>query len=83
MRLLWPFRGSWAQEPRAKAKYVYTDGSKEFEKAARDLQWLHDDSNPYRPETNGVAERAVRRAKEGTSATLVQSGKRLCAAIAS
>ena len=45
--------------PGVKAKYVYTDGSKEFEKAARDLQWLHDTSNAYRPETNGVAERAL------------------------
>ena len=30
--------------------------------------------HPVRPETNGVAERAVRRVKEGTSATLLQSG---------
>jgi hypothetical protein len=60
--------------PGSKPKYICTDGSQDFEKAAKDLGWLHDESNPYRPETNGVAERAVRRVKEGTAATLVQSG---------
>jgi len=60
--------------PGNKPKYIYTDGCQEFEKAAKDLGWLHDESTPYRPETNGIAERAVRRVKEGTAATLVQSG---------
>ena len=31
-------------------------------------------STPHRSETNGIAERAVRRVKEGTSAVLLQSG---------
>ena len=31
-------------------------------------------STPHRSETNGIAERAVRRVKEGTSALLLQSG---------
>ena len=53
---------------------MYTDDSKEFEKARIDLEWPGDAATPYRPETNGVAEKAVRRVKEGTSAALVQSG---------
>ena len=42
----------------------------------KDLKWshCHDASRPYRPETNGVAERAVRKVKEGTSCLLTQSG---------
>ena len=43
-------------------------------RACEDLCWNHDKSTPYRSETNGIAEHAVRRVKEGTSALLVQSG---------
>ena len=60
--------------PQVKAEHVYTDGSKEFKAALDDLGMSHDTSTPYRPQTNGVAERAVRRVKEGTSCTLSQSG---------
>ena len=60
--------------PQTKAQHVYTDGSKEFLKALAELCVSHDTSTPYRPQTNGVAERAVRRVKEGASCTLVQSG---------
>ena len=60
--------------PQTKAKYGYTDNSKEFKKAFEDLDIVHDTSTPHRPETNGVAERAVRRVKEGTPCALVQSG---------
>ena len=35
---------------------------------------IHCTSTPHRSETNGIAERAVRRVKEGTSAVLWQSG---------
>ena len=35
---------------------------------------MHDTSTPHRSETNGVVERAIRRVKEGTSCTLIQSG---------
>ena len=38
------------------------------------LSWNHCTSTPYRSKTNGIAERAVRRVKEGTSAVLLQSG---------
>ena len=34
----------------------------------------HCTSTPHRSETNGIAERAVRRVKEGTSAVLLRSG---------
>ncbi len=53
--------------------HVYTDNAKEFAKAMKDLKLLHDKSTPYRPQTNGVAERAVKRVKEGTAAVLLQS----------
>ena len=53
---------------------MYTDNSKEFLKALDELEFSHDTSTPYRPQTNGVAERAVRRVKEGTACALAQSG---------
>ena len=53
---------------------VYTDNSEELAKACKTKTWYQDTSFPYRPETNGVAERAVRKVKEGTSCALVQSG---------
>ena len=45
-----------------------------FGKAREDLSWNHRSSTPHRSETNGIAEGAVRRVKEGTSAILLQSG---------
>ena len=61
-------------EPDRKPKVIYTDNSLEFGKACEDLFWNHCTSTPHRSETNGIAERAVRRIKEGTSAVLLQSG---------
>ena len=61
-------------EPERKPKVVYTDNSLEFGKACEDHSWNHCMSTPHRSETNGIAERAVRRVKEGTSAVLLQSG---------
>ena len=55
-------------------KVIYTDNSLEFGKDCEDLSWNHCTSTPHRSETNGIAERAVRRVKEGTSAVLLQSG---------
>ena len=46
----------------------------EFGNAGEDLSWNHCTSTPHKSETDGVAERAVRRAKEGTFAVLWQSG---------
>ena len=55
-------------------KVIFTDNSLEFGKACEDLSWNHCTSTPHRSETNDIAERAVRRVKEGTSAVLLQSG---------
>ena len=46
----------------------------EFGKACEDLSWNHCTSNPHRSWTIKIAEWAVRRIKEGTSAVLLQSG---------
>ena len=61
-------------EPTTKPKVIYTDNSLEFGKCCEDLYWNHCTSTPHRSETKGIAERAVRRIKEGTSAVLLQSG---------
>ena len=60
-------------EPTRKPKVTYTDNSWEFGKSCEELFWNHCMSTPHRSETNGIAERAVRRGKEGTSAVLLQS----------
>ena len=61
-------------EPSQKPKIIYTDNSLEFGKSFEEVSWNHRTSTPQRSETNGIAERAVRRVKEGTSAVLLQSG---------
>ena len=60
-------------EPDRNPQVIYTDNSLEFGKACEDLSLNHCTSTPHRSETNGIAERAVRRVKEGTSAVLLQS----------
>ena len=47
----------------------YTDNLLEFIKACEELNWNHE-----RPALHGIAERTVRRVKEGPSSVLVQSG---------
>ena len=49
----------WSQN--RNPKVIYTDNSLEFGKACEDLSWNHCTSTPHRSETNGIAERAVRR----------------------
>ena len=44
-----------------KPKVIYTDNSLEFGKACEDLSWNHCTSTPHRSETDGIAERAVRK----------------------
>ena len=61
-------------EPDRKSKsHLHCDNSLEFGRACEDLSWNHCTSTPQRSETNGIAERAVRRVKEGTSAVLLQA----------
>ena len=64
-------------EPNRKPTVIYTDNSLEFGKACEDLCWNHCTSAPHRSETHGIAERAVCRVKEGTSAVLLQSGMKI------
>ena len=61
-------------EPSQKPKVIYTDNALEFGKSCEDLTWNHRTSTPHRSETNGIAERAVRRVKEGTSMVFLPSG---------
>ena len=61
-------------EPTRKPKVIYTDNSAEFGKSCEDSSWNHCASTTHRSETSGIAERAMRRVKEGTSAVLLQSG---------
>ena len=61
-------------EPDRTLKVIYTDNSLEFGKTSGNLSWNHCTSTPHRSETNGIAEKAVRRVKEGTCAVLLQSG---------
>ena len=61
-------------EPKGSPKLVYTGSSLEFGQAFEDQFWNHCTSTPHRSDTKGIAERAVRWVKEGTSAILLQSG---------
>ena len=57
-------------EPTRKPKVIYTDNSLEFGKSCEEFSWNHCTSTPHRSETNGIAERSVRRVKGVTSAVL-------------
>ena len=60
--------------PSQKREIIYTDNSKTLLNFCQDLQRDHDTSTLHRSDTNGVAERAVRRVKGGTAIATVQSG---------
>ena len=58
-------------EPSQKPKAICTHNSSEFGTSGEEFSWNRRTSTPHRSETNGIAERAVQRVKEGTA---VQSG---------
>ena len=51
---------------------IHTYSSLGFIRACEDLCWNRDKSSPFRSETKGIGENAVRRVKEGTSGLLIQ-----------
>ena len=53
---------------------IDTHVSLELTRTCEDLRWNHGTSTPYRSETHGMAERAVRRVTVGTASVQVQSG---------
>ena len=54
-------------------RHISKDNSLELVKACEEPTWNRERSTPHRSETNGIAERAVRRVKAGASSQLVQS----------
>ncbi len=48
-----------------KVDYFYSDNSGELENAAAALKWPHGTSTPGMPQTNGMAERMIRKIKKG------------------
>ena len=53
---------------------IYSDGSREFISTIHELRLPHEVARPHRTQTNGVAERAVRRVLDGSRSILHQSG---------
>ena len=60
--------------PSQKRKDIHTDNSLECGKHCEELSWNHRTTTRHQSDTSGIAERAARRAKEETSAVLLQSG---------
>ena len=61
-------------KPKYKPKVIKTNNWLELRKSCEVSSWNHRTSTPHRSETNGIAERAVRGVKQGTSAVSLQSG---------
>ena len=62
------YKSSWSRTGNQKSFTLTIPWT--FGKSCEELSWNHCTSLPHRSETNGIAERAVRRVKEGTSAVL-------------
>ena len=63
-------------EPERNPTANYIDNSLEFGKACEDLSWNHCTSTPHRSETNGIAERAVRKSKRRYLCCIVAIGSK-------
>ena len=67
------FKSSWSRIESLKSFTLTIPWN--LAKACEDLSWNHCTSTPHRSETSGIAERAVRRIKEGTcSIVAIRSG---------
>ena len=64
---------AWWKDPKFGKPHA-SHRKKQQRKAMRKMGLPTDTSRPYKPQTNGVAERACRHCKEGTTCTLEQSG---------
>ena len=62
------------QKPSQKPKFIHSYNLVEFGKYCEELSWNHRTTTLHRAETSVIAERAVRRMKEETSAVLLQHG---------
>ena len=61
-------------QPSQKPKVIHMCNSLEFGKYCEASSWNHPTTTLHRSEISGIAERAARRIKEGTSAVFLQSG---------
>lgn len=68
------FREFLTAEEAQAVKLVHSDNAKELKVAVQACGIRHDESIPNVPQTNGISEAAVKRAKQGTVACLDQSG---------
>ena len=60
--------------PSVRVKSLYADNAPELRQAAKKLGWGFPTATPGQPQSNGLAERTVRKVKEGGRSNLVQSG---------
>jgi len=61
-------------KPTDNIQQFYCDNGGELESASRQLGWRRPTSTPGVPQTNGLAERCIRKVKEGGASGVVQSG---------
>ena len=78
---VWKQKFAWYGQESTKVSRAVTEAKSylygqfiEFGKSCEELSRNHRTSTTHRSETKGIAERVVRRVKEGTSAVLLQSG---------